>query len=76
MATGAIRLSTVESKTTIKTRKLDDGRFERVETTTTTASTEEDLNLIDRRRRPPGKTSGEPHYVSLWEKIFGRDDWG
>lgn len=69
MATDAIRLSTVESKTTIKTRKLDDGRFERVTTTTTTASTLEDLDLVD----PPHKSQ---QYASegrsLFESIFGR----
>lgn len=67
MATDAIRLSTVESKTTIKTRKLDDGRFERVTTTTTTASTLEDLDLVD----PPSK-GREGEGRSLWESVFGR----
>lgn len=74
MVKGAIRLSTVESATTIKTRRLDDGRYERVETITTIASTLEDLEVLERRRRPQGRPpcDTEP-VVSLWERIFGKD---
>jgi hypothetical protein len=77
MSTGAIRLSTVESTTTIKTRRLDDGRFERVKTTTTTASTLEDLDLVEPQRRTQERFPRLPEVdwgPSLWERIFGKWD--